>query len=617
MELKKTVARSAKMAKIKDIPKVDRPREKFLKKGPEALSKSDLLAIFLGSGIKGKNVQQLSQQIIRKFGKIFLNITIDDLKSVAGIGEAKSLQIVSAISLVKRFYADDQTSEIIIKNSQDVASLTFDLRSRKKEHLVCLYLNARNVLLKKEVVSVGLADKTLLHPREIFYPATELNAANVILIHNHPSGDSSPSEEDVEIVEKIAQVGEIMGIPVIDFVIVSEKGDYSFYEKLKDQNKGFYYVAEGAQGTQGTLFDLLEIEKPAYEVSIKKNYKHYFQSQKSKNGYFQIQNRRYLGNKHKLLGFIEDIISEKCGSVDSLCDIFAGTGVVGARFNNPDIKIISNDFLFANYTCLQAFLGVNKNLQKSISEKIKYLNDLPNDMENYFSEHFGGTYFTEENARKIGAIREEIDRIEESKYERNILICSLIYAVDKVANTVGHYDAFRKKLYMLQPIKLLVPDIDYSHNANNEIYKEDANALVRKISCDILYIDPPYNSRQYSDAYHLLENLAEWRTPEVVGIGKKMDRSHIKSDYCLKSATSAFSDLIRSVDCKHILLSYNNTGDSKDGRSNARMSDNEILQILNDKGGVEIFEKDYKAFTTGKSNGANNAERIFYCKVTR
>lgn len=602
------------MGKIKDIPKIDRPRERFLQKGPEALSKSDLLAILLGSGIKGKNVQQLSQQIIKKFGKDFLNITVDDLKDISGIGEAKALQIASAISLVKRFYTEDQTNEVIIRNSQDVVSITYDLRDKKKEHLVCLYLNARNVLLRKEVVSVGLLDKALLHPREIFYPATELNAASVVIVHNHPSGDSSPSEKDIQIVEKIAQAGEIMGIPVIDFVIISEKGNYSFYEKLKDQNKGFDYVADGVQGT---LFDLLEIEKPSYQVDIQKIDKHYFQPQESKNGYFQLQNRRYLGNKHKLLGFIEDIISEKCGSIDSLCDIFAGTGVVGARFNNPGIKIISNDFLFANHACLQAFLGAKTDLKESVSEKIKYLNNLPADKENYFSEHFGGTYFTKENARKIGTIREEINKIAESEDEKNILICSLIYAVDKVANTVGHYDAFRKKMDMLQSIKMLIPDIDHKRNVNNEVYREDANLLIRKISCDVLYIDPPYNSRQYSDAYHLLENLSEWKKPEVVGIGKKMDRSHIKSDYCLKSATSAFQDLIRNADCKHILLSYNNTGDSKDGRSNARMSDSEILQILRNKGDVEIFEKDYKAFTTGKSNSEDNAERIFYCKVTK
>ena len=603
------------MLKIKDIPKVDRPREKFLKKGSEALSKSDFLAILLGSGIKGKNVQKLAQQIIKKFGKNFLNITVDDLQKVSGIGQAKALQIASAISLVKRFYDENQTNEIMIKNSQDVVSITYDLRNKKKEHLVCLYLNARNILLKKEVVSVGLADKTLLHPREIFYPATELNAASIILVHNHPSGDSSPSEKDIEIVENITQAGRIMGIPVIDFVIVSEKGNFSFSEKLKDRNKSFDYVADGV--VQATLFDLLEIEKPVYEVNVQKVNKHYFQPQKSKAGYFQLQNRRYLGNKYKLLGFIEDIISEKCGSVNSLCDIFAGTGVVGERFNNPETKIISNDFLSANYACLQAFLGVDKNIQKDITEKINYLNNLENDKENYFSENFGGTYFSEENARKIGIIREEIEKIAESEDEKNILICSLLYAMDKVANTVGHYDAFRKKLDMLRPVKLLVPDIDYSRNQNNEVYKEDANTLIKKISCDVLYIDPPYNSRQYSDAYHLLENLTEWKKPEVVGIGKKMDRSHIKSHYCLKSATRAFADLIKNADCNHILLSYNNTGESKDGRSNARMSDDEILQILNDKGDVEIFEKDYKAFTTGKSNGENNTERIFYCKVTK
>ena len=373
----------------------------------------------------------------------------------------------------------------------------------------------------------------------------------------------------------------------------------------------------GIMRVQGTLFDLLEIEKPTYEVNIQKVNNHHFQPREVKSGYFQLQNRRYLGNKYKLLGFIEDIISEKCGPVNSICDIFAGTGVVGERLNNPSIKIIANDFLFANYVCLQAFLRASQDLRKSISEKIEHLNNLPSTEENYFSKHFGGTYFTEGNARKIGTIREEIEKIAESDDEKNILVCSLIYAVDKVANTVGHYDAFRKKLDTLQPVKLLVPSIDYSHNANNEIYKEDANALVRKISCDVLYIDPPYNSRQYSDAYHLLENLAEWKKPEVVGVGKKMDRSHIKSDYCLKSATGAFADLVKNANCNHILLSYNNTGDSKDGRSNARMSDSDILQILNDKGDIEIFKKDYKAFTTGKSDGENNAERIFYCKVTR
>ena len=300
-----------------------------------------------------------------------------------------------------------------------------------------------------------------------------------------------------------------------------------------------------------------------------------------------------------------------------MCDIFAGTGAVSERFNSTETKIISNDFLFANYVCLRAFLGSTSDRRTSIPEKIEYLNALSDDEENYFSSHFGGTYFSETNARKIGCIREEIERIAESEDEKNILLCSLVYATDKVANTVGHYDAFRKDLDTLQPVRLLIPHIDFPSNSNNEIYKEDSNILIEKISCDVLYLDPPYNSRQYSDAYHLLENLAEWKKPEVSGVAKKMDRSHIKSDYCLKSATDAFTELVSKADCGHIMLSYNNTGDSKDCRSNARMSDEEILQVLGNKGDVEIFEKNYRPFTAGKSSGENNAERVFYCKVTR
>ena len=131
-----------------------------------------------------------------------------------------------------------------------------------------------------------------------------------------------------------------------------------------------------------------------------------------------------------------------------------------------------------------------------------------------------------------------------------------------------------------------------------------------------MYIDPPYNSRQYCDAYHLLENLARWTKPTVFGKAGKMDRSNLKSNYCLKSATKVFDDLIRNANCEHILVSYNNTGESKDGRSNARICDDELIRILKNKGEVEIFERDYKAFTTGKSETNGHAERIFYCKVT-
>jgi len=604
------------MTKIKDIPKIERPREKFLEKGPDALSKSELLAILIGSGIKGKNVKQLSEQIIRKFGNKFLYLTVDDLLEIPGIGEAKALQIVSALALIKRFYEELGPKDNIVLSAHDAISLTSDIRDKKKEYLVCLYLNARNVLLKKEIISIGTLDKSIIHPREIFGPAVELRAAGIVLLHNHPSGDVTPSKQDIEVVNKTLEAGEIMGINVVDFIIVSEDDAYSFFTEIQSSdNKITHYVSDGIQNS---IFDLLETTQPTYTPEIKKIHKVYFYPEKRvKSGRFQLQNRRFLGNKYKLLGFIEDIVNEKCNGFGVFCDIFAGTGVVGERFNEKDIKVIANDFLESNYLPLKTFLGTSEIHFEEIEKKIELLNNLEVYNDNYFSEHFGNTFFTLKNARKIGAIREKIAEIAKNENEKTVLVTALLYAVDKVANTVGHYDAYRKKLDTIQPLRLLVPDFNPENNLNNEIYKEDANQLIKKIRCDVLYIDPPYNSRQYSDAYHLLENLATWDKPLVHGKAKKMDRSHIKSAYCLKSASKAFTDLISSANCKHILLSYNNTGESKDGRSNARISDEEIIRILRSRGEVDVFERDYKAFTAGKSDTDGNTERVFYCKVTK
>jgi len=334
-------------------------------------------------------------------------------------------------------------------------------------------------------------------------------------------------------------------------------------------------------------------------------------------GRFQLQNRRFLGNKYKLLDFIDDIVAEECKGFNVFCDIFAGTGVVGDRFNDKNVKVISNDILTCNYIPLRAFLCATQVDLKKIEEKIDLLNNFEFVEDNYFSSHFGGTFFTIENARKIGSIREKIDEISSNEDEKFILLASLLYATDKVANTVGHYDAYRKKLDTIQPLQLLVPNIKPELNSKNDIYKEDANQLIRKISCDVLYVDPPYNSRQYSDAYHLLENLATWGKVPVYGMARKMDRSHIKSAYCLKSASKVFADLIGNADCKHILVSYNNTGKSRDGRSNAKISDKKIMNILKARGEVKGFEREYKAFTAGKSDAEGHTERIFYCKVTK
>ena len=373
-----------------------------------------------------------------------------------------------------------------------------------------------------------------------------------------------------------------------------------------------------SENKQRPLFSIPETIQPVYAQPIQKTDKIYFHPENRVNaGRFRLQNRRYLGNKYKLLGFIEDIVHERCNGFSVFCDIFAGTGVVAERFNEKNIKIIANDFLASNFIPLKAFLGTQQIDFRKIEHSIGLLNELEAEHDNYFSETFGNMYFTIENARKIGAIRERINQLDYDENEKAILVASLIYAADKVANTVGHYDAFRKKLDTVQSLHLLAPDIEAENNVNNEIYNEDANRLIRKVDCDVLYIDPPYNSRQYSDAYHLLENLATWEKPPVHGTARKMDRSHIKSNYCLQSAATAFADLIAHAHCKHILLSYNNTGVSKDGRSNARIGDGHIIEILTSRGDVNIFERNYKAFTTGKSATDGHTERVFYCKVTK
>jgi adenine-specific DNA-methyltransferase len=596
------------MPKIKDIPQIDRPRERFLKKGPDALSKSDLLAILLGSGIKGKNVQKLAQQIIQKLGKDFLNITVNDLQKISGIGQAKALQIASAISLVKRYYADKKINEIVIKNSQDVLSLTYDLRKKKKEYLVCLYLNARNALLKKEIVSVGLLDKTLLHPREIFYPATELNAAGVILVHNHPSGDFLPSGKDVQIVEKITQAGEIMGIPIIDFIIVSENGHYSFYEKLKDQNKGFDYVADGVQGT---LFDLLEIEKPAYEISTEKMQETYFYIPQTKVNHFQLQNRRYIGSKYKLIEWIFSILDKECDG-DSFTDIFAGTGIVSAVAAKHFKKVVLNDFLYSNYAIYQAFFSDNAwNTNKINNIILNYNNINGEDLEeNYFSQNFGGKYFSINSAKIIGFIRENIEENKNKLTGREyyILLSSLLYSVDKIANTVGHYDAYFKKdfvkdTFFMRPIDpIKVKEVD--------IFREDANLLAKKIKTDVVYIDPPYNSRQYSRFYHVLETLTKWDKPKLLGVALKPDPENM-SDYCRRSAKDKFTELVNNIKAKYLVVSYNNTYNSKSNSSKNKITLKEIKTILSQKGKTKVFEKKYRYFNAGNTNFSGHKEYLF------
>lgn len=330
---------------------------------------------------------------------------------------------------------------------------------------------------------------------------------------------------------------------------------------------------------------------------------------------FSINNRRYLGNKYKLNEFIQTTISDICGNFETFADLFAGTGAVASMFQ--DKHLIVNDILYSNYVCYQTWFGTEHYSQSKIQNYIQKYNTLIIKKDNYWSKNYGNTYFSKENCRKIGFIREDIEQNYSANNlnnrEKCILITSLLYAMDKIANTCGHYDAYRKNGELDKDLVLGMPLIQKT-NPRNEIYNTDINQLAKFVSADVVYLDPPYNSRQYCDAYHLLENIARWEKPDVYGVAKKMDRTALKSDYCTISATKAFEDLIKNIQAKYIILSYNNMANKGNDRSNAKLSDDDILRILKSKGKVKVFSQDYKAFSTGKSNIEENAERLFVCQ---
>ncbi len=331
--------------------------------------------------------------------------------------------------------------------------------------------------------------------------------------------------------------------------------------------------------------------------------------------FLRIENRRYLGSKLKMLDFINEVVENNISDIKTVADIFGGTGVVADLFRKKGKKIIINDILHSNVINYYTWFG-NENIDyNKVRSIITELNNLTPTSDNYVSINFGGKYFSYENAKKIGAIREQIDSYDVNEREKSFLLTSLLYAMDKVANTVGHYDAYRKKMDTLNPIHLKVPE--YIINKDNEIYCEDANQLVKKIKADLVYIDTPYNSRQYGDTYHLLENIVDWKKSELTGVALKMvDRTHIKSKYSTSKATEAFEDLINNIQAKYILVSYNNMAKKGSGRSNAKISNEEIISILEKKGTVKIFETPFKVFTTGKTNIENHKEILYLCEVS-
>ena len=331
---------------------------------------------------------------------------------------------------------------------------------------------------------------------------------------------------------------------------------------------------------------------------------------------YQIWNRRYTGSKYKLADWISDLILKNCKGT-SFCDIFAGTAVMSKQIIDQVGEIYINDFLFSNEVIYKAFFE-QQDYDCLKLEKLKnYFRNLDDAllMPNYVSENYGDKFFSHRDALIIGYIREYIEAAEDlNEKERNILLASLLYSADKAANTVGHYDAYIKGKNIPNIFSFdLISPYQYK-NKTIHISRKDANQLAKEIYSDIVYIDPPYNSRQYSRFYHVLENITTWRKPELFGEALKPKAENM-SDYCRSTATKTFENLISSLKCRYIVVSYNNTYNSKSSSSKNKITLEDIRQILENKGSVSVFEKSHQFFNAGKTSLAGHIELIFITKV--
>jgi len=218
--------------KIKDIPKEGRPRERFLKHGPETLSDAELFAIILRTGFIGENVMEMSNRLIAEYGldKLF-ECSLKELQKIKGIGPGKAMQILTIAELQKRI---NQSKKPIKKIScaQDVFNYFHErLKDKKEEHFYVLMLNTQNCIIGEQLISKGILDASIIHPREIFKPAIKNSASKIILVHNHPSGDPKPSAEDEEITRRLVKSGEELEIKVLDSVIIGDGKWWSWKEK--------------------------------------------------------------------------------------------------------------------------------------------------------------------------------------------------------------------------------------------------------------------------------------------------------------------------------------------------------------------------------------------------
>lgn len=329
-----------------------------------------------------------------------------------------------------------------------------------------------------------------------------------------------------------------------------------------------------------------------------------------------LGSRRYIGSKAKLSDWIMELIDAETDHIRTFTDLFAGTATISSQALVKYKKVIINDFLHANNIIYKGFFEAGDWDRKKVSDIITRYNSLDPEVlqDNYFSENFGGKFYEYNVSKLIGYIRQDIENIKDQLTEKeyNILLATLIYNIDKLANTVGHFDAYIKKPIKPQPLRLRL--IDAKSFANVEIHREDANQLARQIKSDLVYIDPPYNSRQYCRFYHLYETLIKWDKPKLYGVALKPEPENM-STYCTVKAKDSFEDLVMNLDTRYLVVSYNNTYKSKSNSSENKIKLEEIAEILNRCGETKIFECSHRFFNAGKTEFDDHKELLFITKV--
>lgn len=315
----------------------------------------------------------------------------------------------------------------------------------------------------------------------------------------------------------------------------------------------------------------------------------------------------YIGSKYKLSDFIKTTVKQVVDEDLSeliFCDLFAGTGIVGRTFKSEVKKVISNDVEYYSFVLNKNYIGnINPIDYKPFLDNLNQLNGVAGFIFEEYSENGKANrlYFSEQNGKKIDAIRQKIETWKNSgEISENIyffLLTSLLESADKVANTASVYGAFLKHIKKSAQKELIIEPAIFSVSKNkNEIYNEDSNHLIKKIKGDILYIDPPYNAREYGANYHILNTIALYDNFNPKG--KTGLRSYNRSSYCKKrEVEKSFEELIKDADFKYIFLSYNNEG---------LMPEKTITEILSKYGKLEVFTTNYQRFKADKTENRNH-----------